>query len=444
MSKLSHFWPQPLLAAASVATGVGGVVAAWVVFGTNSVQRDPVGIALLAIALGAIVACTQSITIHVRQNTKTQIASLLTYLIVVLLPVPAAATAVLLSVIAGEFLVRRQRGTYLSDIATQAGRVTAVAVGAAFLAHIAAPGTIDRQAGILAAAGVLWAGDVLTLPALICPITGEKPRTVIMGFVREAGALEAALYLVGILGAEAALQALWSVALLALPLAMVYAAGKRNKEMQDSTRTLLENMADTVDLRDPYTGGHSRRVTEYTRGILGELALQGPDVDLIVTAARVHDIGKIGVPDTVLLKDGQLDDEERAIMNMHPEKGAELLRRHNDFGRGAEIVLHHHERWDGEGYPHRLRGTEIPFGARVIAIADSFDAMTSDRPYRRGMSADKAARILREGRGRQWDGAVVDAFLRSIGDRLTDAATPHLRVVTPDDARELQPDAASA
>jgi HD-GYP domain-containing protein (c-di-GMP phosphodiesterase class II) len=103
--------------------------------------------------------------------------------------------------------------------------------------------------------------------------------------------------------------------------------------------------------------------------------------------------------------------------------------RHADFARGIEIVLHHHESWDGTGYPHGLKGTAIPFGARVIAVADSFDAMTSDRPYRRGMPIQKAAQLLREGRGQQWDALIVDAFLRSIADQLDGPASPVVHLV---------------
>jgi putative nucleotidyltransferase with HDIG domain len=176
---------------------------------------------------------------------------------------------------------------------------------------------------------------------------------------------------------------------------------------------LVESMADAVDLRDPYTGGHSRRVTEYSAAILRELGLHGPAVDLIVAAARVHDIGKIGTPDAILNKPGQLTPEERAVMEEHPITGATLLKRYQDFTRGVALVRHHHESWDGTGYPDRLKGTAIPFGARVIAVADSFDAMTSDRPYRAGMPVGKAAAILRAGRGQQWDAVLADALLRS-------------------------------
>jgi HD-GYP domain-containing protein (c-di-GMP phosphodiesterase class II) len=247
---------------------------------------------------------------------------------------------------------------------------------------------------------------------------GEHPWTVIVAGLRDMGLAEGAQYLIGILGALAAAQERWSVVLLLLPTTVLYFTFRYLKEMREDTRRLLESMADTVDLRDPYTGGHSRRVAEYSAQILTSLGLHGPEVDLIVTAARVHDIGKIGIPDAILNKTGPLTPEERAIMETHAERGAELLVRYTDFSRGTAIVRHHHENWDGTGYPHRLKGTTIPFGARVIAVADSFDAMTSDRPYRKGMPVEKAARILREGRGKQWDEGIVDAFVQSLSDQI--------------------------
>jgi HD-GYP domain-containing protein (c-di-GMP phosphodiesterase class II) len=117
-------------------------------------------------------------------------------------------------------------------------------------------------------------------------------------------------------------------------------------------------------------------------------------------------------------------------MRAHPEQGAQLLTRYRDFARGAEIVRHHHEAWDGTGYPAGLQGTGIPFGARVIAVADSFDAMTSDRPYRPGMSVDRAAEILRKGQGQQWDPVVVDALLRILDIRSAEWELPRLQIVS--------------
>jgi putative nucleotidyltransferase with HDIG domain len=250
--------------------------------------------------------------------------------------------------------------------------------------------------------------------------------------VRQAGTAEGAQYLIGILGAVAMVQQPLSLLFLVLPTLLIQRAFKSVREMNDGTRQMLESLADTVDLRDKYTGGHSRRVTELCAGILRELPMEGPDADLILTAARLHDIGKIGVPDAVLHKPGPLTTEERLIMESHAARGAELLQRYASFARGVAIVRHHHERWDGQGYPDRLRGPEIPLGARVVAVADSFDAMTSDRPYRAGMPVQRALDILRAGRWQQWDGTVVDAFLRSIADRVPEAVESRPDRVTTD------------
>jgi HD-GYP domain-containing protein (c-di-GMP phosphodiesterase class II) len=150
-------------------------------------------------------------------------------------------------------------------------------------------------------------------------------------------------------------------------------------------------------------------------GILKEMNVRGAEAELIYVAARVHDIGKIGVPDVILNKPDRLTPAEKRIMDSHAERGAELIARYSDFARGVDIVRHHHERWDGQGYPQGLKGLDIPFGARVIAVVDSYDAMTSDRPYRAALSPAQALRILSDGRGQQWDAALVDAFGRHMG-----------------------------
>ena len=282
---------------------------------------------------------------------------------------------------------------------------------AALVAHAGAT-VLPAPLALLGAAGVLATLDAVSLPLVLAPISGDRPLRVLVATTRATARAEGAQYAVALIGAMAAREALWTLPLLFVPAALVYTACKALHEMQDSTRHLLEGLADAVDLRDAYTGGHSRRVAAYSAAILRELGLHGPEVELILAAARVHDIGKIGVPDAVLNKPGRLTDEERAIMEEHPTAGAALLARYGDFARGVALVRHHHESWDGGGYPDGIVGSAIPFGARVIAVAASFDAMTSDRPYRAGMPVGKAAAILREGRGRQWEAALVDALLR--------------------------------
>jgi HD-GYP domain-containing protein (c-di-GMP phosphodiesterase class II) len=220
--------------------------------------------------------------------------------------------------------------------------------------------------------------------------------------------------MIAILGALAADEFIWSFPLLFVPTAIAYIAFKSVKEAGNETLRLLEDMADTVDLRDIYTGGHSRRVAELVHQILDQLNIFGHEASIIEIAARLHDIGKIGISDEILKKPAKLSAEEMGIMQTHSETGANLIAKYKDFSRGALMIRHHHESWNGNGYPGNLRDYNIPFGSRVIAVADSFDAMTSDRPYRKAMSKEIAIQILLEGRGKQWDPSVVNAFLTAI------------------------------
>jgi len=409
-ARVRRMTPQPAVGSAVAGCGLLALGVAWL---HPAATRFPLSAGGLAVLLAGAIVAAYSYPIHVGHQTKVFLCTVAYYLLAVLVPTPLAVLAAGLGALGGEVSRRRASGAYPSDIASEVGRRLLMVLVGGLLAH-AGEGGAPSSLGLLSAALALGVLDALSLPLVIAPMAGEPPRQVLAATVRETALPEGVQYVVGIVGADAALRHLWTLGLLVVPCAVVYAAFKVMTEMHDGTRQLLENMADAVDLRDPYTGGHSRRVTEYSAAILRELGLHGPEIDLIVTAARVHDIGKIGVPDAVLNKPGKLDPAERVLMERHPVAGAELLTRYRDFARGVALVRHHHESWDGSGYPDRLTGAEIPFGARVIAVADSYDAMTSDRPYRQGMPVAKAAAILRAGRGQQWDGAIVDAFLRTI------------------------------
>jgi putative nucleotidyltransferase with HDIG domain len=169
-------------------------------------------------------------------------------------------------------------------------------------------------------------------------------------------------------------------------------------------------MADVVDDRDPYTFQHSESVAAHAVRTAKKLGLPAREVELIRHAARVHDLGKTAVPDEVLHKRGRLTDAEFELMKKHPQTGAEILEKLPGYRRGRELVVAHHERMDGRGYPRGLSGSAIPLGARIIAVADSWDAMTSDRPYRAALDPEAALGELLRGRGTQWDAEVVDAF----------------------------------
>ncbi len=196
------------------------------------------------------------------------------------------------------------------------------------------------------------------------------------------------------------------------------------------------SLANALDARDPYTAGHSRRVSQYSCAIAEVLGLSGQPLDDLRIGALLHDIGKIGISDSILLKAGRLTDEEEALIRQHPVIGRRILEGVQGFHNYLDVVELHHENWDGTGYPHGLRDEHTPLAARIVKVADAFDAMTSDRPYRRGMSHQDAVRILEKGSGTQFDESIVRAFAKlPIGIRersdsllnLSEAVSGHTR-----------------
>jgi hypothetical protein len=185
-----------------------------------------------------------------------------------------------------------------------------------------------------------------------------------------------------------------------------------NEELHRSNKELLELTVTTLEARDPYTSGHSRRVSQYSRMMGNALSLSTRQTERLTVAALLHDVGKIHeVFAPILAKPGKLTPEERAIMESHPIKGAELVRISSHLRDTVDPIRHHHEAWDGSGYPDALAGETIPLFARIIAIADTIDAMASDRPYRRGLAAHKIRAELVRMSGIQFDPAMLDTLL---------------------------------
>jgi putative nucleotidyltransferase with HDIG domain len=183
-------------------------------------------------------------------------------------------------------------------------------------------------------------------------------------------------------------------------------------------RESLEEMADagvaalvkTINERDAYTGAHSEEVGDLARRVARRLGMRAMDLWVLTLAARLHDVGKIGVPDEILNKPGPLDEDEWALMRRHAELGADIVAKVPGLEPVARFVRSHHERWDGRGYPDGLAGDRIPLGSRVIGACDAFHAMTTDRPYRRRLDVDAALAELTAGAGAQFDPGVVVAI----------------------------------
>ncbi len=189
---------------------------------------------------------------------------------------------------------------------------------------------------------------------------------------------------------------------------------KRLTDQLERTENVIFMLALAVEARDAYTEGHLRRLSSYSEQLAQAIGLSATQVRAIRFGGLLHDIGKISIDDAILRKPGKLTPEEYAQIKLHPEHGARIVSQMRFAPDVCPIIRHHHERWDGSGYPHGLRGEDIPIGARIVAIVDAYDAMMTDRPYRRALGRAESLRRLREGRGREWDPVLLDRFLELI------------------------------
>jgi HD-GYP domain-containing protein (c-di-GMP phosphodiesterase class II) len=210
--------------------------------------------------------------------------------------------------------------------------------------------------------------------------------------------------------------------------AVMLAAQARNAELFRDKELMLigviRSLINAMDAKDTYTCGHSDRVAQIAKRIGLQMGLDEEECERLYMTGLLHDIGKIGVPDAILTKPGRLTDEEFAEIKKHPTIGHEILKHLTQLHYVLPGMLHHHESLDGTGYPHRLAGDQIPLFARILAVADSFDAMTSSRPYRKAMPLERAESILRDGSGKQWDANVINAFFDALPDIMTISDIP--------------------
>jgi putative nucleotidyltransferase with HDIG domain len=266
----------------------------------------------------------------------------------------------------------------------------------------------------------------LLLSMSVCLVTNTMIVSMIISFLNHQSALRVwsanfegvllqflTLLPLGTLIAMAYSQAPYGLGmlLLLLPLGAVYYSLRSYQQLRDQTRCTMEALAEAVDRRDPYTFRHSQRVAEYVEKIAERLDLSPLDIEAITWAASIHDLGKIDLADGVLLKPGPLEDDEWRIVQKHPEIGADIINQIAFHPAARDILLYHHEWFGGGGYPSGISGGRIPLGARILAVADAFEAMTSDRPYRPALSCPEAVAELEAGKGSQFDPAIVDTLV---------------------------------
>ncbi len=261
---------------------------------------------------------------------------------------------------------------------------------------------------------------------IVGPIVGipflDMLRALQRDVALEAVAMPAIAGLIVILARENAT----AVLVMIFPLLAPQLAMRTLEEVRSGIRSAIEMLADTVEERDQETAFHASRVANYAQAIIEEMPhIPHRMTETIVAAARIHDLGKVGVRDLALHRPGPLTAEQRREMDRHTVIGGEIVKQIRGYELTSAIIRGHHERWDGNGYPDKLSGEQIPIGARIIAVADAFDAMTSDRVYRKAMSTDAALRELSLNSGTQFDPAVVAAFARALGRKpLHDSSVP--------------------
>lgn len=292
-------------------------------------------------------------------------------------------------------------------------------VGLAALLAAHAYGAVEGLPGALLGAGTYFGVNTGAMLVLSWLLKGLPPKEAWRKNYAPYGAtylltspvalLAARLYEVPVLTDFGPLD----VAVLLLPVVYLRHMWLLRRRVEEATLSMLRGMVRSLEARDPYTALHSERVTAIALDLARELGLSESERETLALGARLHDIGKVGVRDEVLLKTGKLTEEEWEEMRLHPEIGLRILHPMlPHLGPIEGIVLHHHERWDGRGYPKGLRGEEIPRLARIVAVADAYEAMTSDRPYRKGLSPEEAAEVVRKEAGKQFDPEVAEAFLR--------------------------------
>lgn len=274
---------------------------------------------------------------------------------------------------------------------------------------------LDGFVATIAGAVVFHFSNVALVAAGVSIRDGSDFRVVMIGDTRSYLANLFALSPLAWLMAEIYIGVgVWATLLFGLPLYTTRVAHSQFVAMREMFTQTIGALAGAVDQRDPFTGGHSRKVKDIAVDIGREMRVSESDLEALEWGGLLHDVGKIGIPDSVLLKAERLTREERILMNAHPVKGAEIIAPVTRLAPELPIIRHHHEWYNGSGYPDRLMGDEIPKLARILHVADAFEAMTAARPYRmKPLSPEQALHELRKFAGIQFDPAIVDAFVRT-------------------------------
>lgn len=392
----------------------------------------------------AILSEALSVRATVGTHETSSSIAFIPYFAAVLLFPPAAAVAVVLVTFAVSQVAVHKKSLILGSFNTAQAVVAIMVASKVFEllgGHYSTPLQIDLRSlsGLLSLSGLavtFFFVNQLFVGIAIALLTGNRVRTVLGRIMAPSGANFLYDVLVSPIAVVVAIVfsnfGVPGLAMVALPLLIIRHSYMSTMMLQQANRDLLSVLVKTIETRDPYTSGHSIRVSILARAIAEDMDLSATKVDTIEMAALVHDIGKVdAIYATIIRKDGPLTEAERHVIVTHAAKGADFLQTLTSFNVDViQGVRHHHERYDGSGYPHGLAGERIPLAARIIQLCDSIDAMLSDRPYRKALSVEHVRGELLRCGGTQFDPRIVEIILKR--NTLERAAT----LVRPDAAIE--------
>jgi len=397
---------------------IWGVIAAgtttWALVVTRTHIPDSTTARLVIIFLIAAAVLADVFHIHLHYRVEVTISTAGNFAAMVLFGTGLACTTALVGSVLGDLLMRK---SWYKTAFNAGNFVLSVAVAGLVYALVqtggdAVPLSSAQNAAALAAAGICY---LAVNAGLLCITVGlvekHNPWQIYRANLRGMTFQLITLIPLGTLISIVYYQSPWGLVLLLFPILLAHYSFDSYQKLRSESKRTIELLAEALDRRDHYTFQHSQRVAYYAEAIARRAQLDLETVEAIVSAARVHDLGKIGTESTILQKPTRLEDHERRKIQEHPVIGAEIISALSLYDQVKDLIAYHQERWDGTGYPAGLKGEQIPLGARIIAIADAYEAMTSDRPYRRAMTREAAMAELKASSGTYFDPALVPVML---------------------------------